>query len=146
MDIALATASPIVVNAGDTQLKFQRLTMGDLGALVAELREQRRAALLKNLKDAEASEATRIDRLESFEDEAFGLNKATLWAFTIEGARRTLLESLRKSNKTAMASDVDDLGLSPNDAVTIALELWGFKRRAGDEGKDQAAMVKPTGR
>lgn len=141
MDLENATAAPIVRKVGDRTFEFPRLTMGDLGKLLAVLREDRRKALLRNLEDLKPSMDHKLEALRAFDERPLDTFDGLRWARSPEGTSRTLLASLKLAKPDATEDDVKALPIAPLVLSNIAFELWGFtptytEREGAGDGSD----------
>jgi hypothetical protein len=145
MDLENAVAAPIVRKVGGKQYSFPRLTMRDLGGLLAELREEKRQSLLKNAEDAGVKPDSLLTKLQELDDRQFDTFEGIRWSRTPDGAARTVEASLSKSDKP---TPIDDLPIGNLDLSLLACELWGLAPRqtpnaeAGDDADGPLATTK----
>lgn len=139
MDLSNITGSePLRIG----EYRLQRLTLGDLAGLLDQLRDERRAAFVKNL-DAAGVDGSfdRLTELQKFDDTPLGLADGFRWCRTPGGVAATLAAAIIK---TGLELDPDTLiaksGIDPTDAVYYAAELWGFPMRM-----DPATEAEPEG-
>jgi DnaJ-domain-containing protein 1 len=149
MDLENATAAAIVRQIDGTTYSFPRLHMGHLGELLAELREQKRQALMKTLELAKSSQREKLDALRDLDDKHLDTFDGMRWSKTPDGNNRVLLQSLKLANSSATMADVHTLPLDPVERLAVGFELWGFRLQPsaakGEKEEDGSPLSRTTG-
>lgn len=154
MAFTAMTAAPIIAIKDGTRTEFRKLTLRDMGALLAGWIAEERAAILERIDAAGAGQAEKLAELTKLHEAAVERGGPS-WAMTqlVRPLRihETLLYALRKAKPDATDADIDGLGLDYHQLFDLALCVWGASRGdnpdaapEGDERpKDQAPQ--PTG-
>lgn len=112
-----STGAPVVVVKDGRTLSFRRPTKAQLGDLLAKWRGEDRAALLKDLDDAQATPDQRLKAIREFSEKDYSWDRGLNMCFNLHRA----VESIALAND-AKAADA----LSNEETVKVSAEMWGY--------------------